>query len=50
MLVGECRDEPNYKYTLHRIRIIDFGLVKRYIDPTNGQHIKKRKEQNKVRA
>ena len=44
ILVGECRDEPNYKYTLHRIRIIDFGLVKRYLDPVSGQHIKKRKE------
>lgn len=32
ILVGECRDEPNYKYTQHRIRIIDFGLVKRFID------------------
>ena len=44
ILVGECRDEPNYKYTQHRIRIIDFGLVKSFIDPKTKQHVKKRRE------
>ena len=44
ILVGECRDEPNYKYTQHRIRIIDFGLVKRWMDKSNNGHCKKKRE------
>jgi len=44
VLVGECRDEPNYKYTRHRIRIIDFGLVKHWLDPITNEHTKKKRE------
>lgn len=43
ILVGECRDYPNYKRTQHRIRIIDFGLAKTYIDE-NGEHLPKKRE------
>lgn len=43
ILVGECRDEANYKYTQHRIRIIDFGLVKSFLDE-EGNHISKKRE------
>ena len=43
ILVGECRDYPNYKYTQHRIRIIDFGLAKSYLDE-NGEHLPKKRE------
>lgn len=43
ILVGECKDVPNYKYTQHRIRIIDFGLCKTYLDE-KGEHLPKKRE------
>ena len=44
ILVGECHDEQSYKYTRHRIRIIDFGLVKPWRDPATQEHVKKKRE------
>ena len=38
ILVGDCKEMPNYKQTLHKIRMIDFGLAKRYIKK-DGTHI-----------
>jgi serine/threonine protein kinase len=43
ILVGDCKEIPNYKKTLHNIRIIDFGLSKKYIGE-DGQHVQKQKE------
>jgi serine/threonine protein kinase len=43
ILVGDCKEIPNYKQTLHNIRMIDFGLAKKYIGD-DGQHIIKQRE------
>jgi hypothetical protein len=37
-MVGDSLKLPNYNKTLHKIRIIDFGLAKKYNLP-NGKHI-----------
>ena len=42
VLVGDAKELPDYQHSLHKIRIIDFGLAKRWAQP-NGEHIKKEK-------
>jgi len=43
ILVGDCKELPNYKRTLHNIRMIDFGLAKKYVDD-NGKHVPLQRE------
>jgi len=31
ILVGDCEEMPDWKYSLHKIKIIDFGLAKKYL-------------------
>jgi len=43
VLVGDALDLPDQKDSLHKLRIIDFGLSKKYRDQ-NGKHIEESKE------
>jgi len=38
VLIGDAQELPEQMDSLHKIRIIDFGLAKKYVD-ANGQHI-----------
>lgn len=44
VLIGDSVKLPSYNQTLHKIKIIDFGLAKKYTLP-NGKHIPMKKEQ-----
>ena len=44
VLIGDSLKLPNYQQSLHKIRIIDFGLAKKY-NLANGDHIPMQKEQ-----
>jgi len=37
VLIGEAKELPNHMDSLHKIKVIDFGLAKKYIN--NGMHI-----------
>jgi serine/threonine protein kinase len=43
VLIGDAPDLAKVRDSLHKIRIIDFGLAKKYMQP-NGQHIVEQKE------
>jgi serine/threonine protein kinase len=44
IVVGDAPELSNAKDSLHKIRIIDFGLAKKYIDE-DGKHISAQVEQ-----
>lgn len=43
-MVGDAQDLANSEHTMHKIRLIDYGLCTKYVDH-NGQHIEQKKEQ-----
>lgn len=43
VLIGDSQDIPNSKQSLYKVRLIDFGLAKKYL-LDNGQHIPQKKE------
>ena len=43
VLVGDAIELPNYESSLHKIRLIDFGLAKTFFLP-DGRHVPETKE------
>ena len=43
VMIGDAKELPGHKDSLHKIKIIDFGLAKKFIEP-NGSHVPKKKE------
>ena len=42
-MIGDDQSLPNSKQTLYKIRLIDFGLAKKYLQ-NDGTHVLKKKE------
>lgn len=42
-MVGDAQELPSAKDNMHKLRLIDFGFCKKYIN-TNGQHVNQQKE------
>lgn len=43
IVIGDAEEHKNHAKSLHKIRIIDFGLAQKYYD-SNGQHIPMKKQ------
>ena len=43
IMVGDAQDLANSKDSMHKIRLIDYGLCKKYVDH-NGEHLKQQNE------